>query len=204
MTASRTTPTLCVLVIITGPSRKPEDSTQVVPVISPLPLRVNQAAKTASLEVLPRGWMAVTPVRTGPLPTSSLPLPEMRVVWPTSTPLTSVMALLGPGAPSKGTPRSRARGLDWADAARAKKKISAAPAARLAEPRNMLCFDPLRFEDLRVNELRFKMGASSVNEKVYRGFRAQGLSDSAKGQRSDNTGRGTGIGMVCVIIKRRE
>src|SRR5258708_592927 len=79
ITASRTTPTLCVLVIITGPLRKPESSTQVVPVISPLPLRVNQAAKTASLLALPRGWMAVTPVRTGPLPTTSLPSPEVRV-----------------------------------------------------------------------------------------------------------------------------
>src|ERR1700686_3089355 len=59
--------------------------------------------------------MAVTPVRTGPLPISSLPSLEMSVVWPTSTPLTSVMALLGPGVPSKGTPRSRARGLAWAD-----------------------------------------------------------------------------------------
>src|ERR1700691_5274207 len=117
MTASRTTPTLCVLVIITGPVRKPESSTQVVPVISPLPLTVNQAAKTASLLVLPRGWMAVTPVRTGPLPTTSLPSPEMSVVSPTSTPLTSVIALLAPGAPSKGTPRSRALGLVWADPA---------------------------------------------------------------------------------------
>ena len=44
----------------------------------------------------------------------------MSVVWPTSTPLTSVMALLGPGVPSKGTPRSRARGLGWA-VARAQK-----------------------------------------------------------------------------------
>jgi hypothetical protein len=48
MTASRTTPTLCVLVIMIGPSRKPESSSQVVPVISPLPLSVNQAPKTAS------------------------------------------------------------------------------------------------------------------------------------------------------------
>ena len=37
ITASRTTPTLWVLVISTGPSRKPDSSTQVVPVISPLP-----------------------------------------------------------------------------------------------------------------------------------------------------------------------
>ena len=69
ITASRTTPTLWVLVIITGPSRKPESSTQVVPVISPLPLSVNQPANTESSEFLPRGRMAVTPVRTGPTPT---------------------------------------------------------------------------------------------------------------------------------------
>src|SRR5579863_1962622 len=71
--------------------------------------------------------MAVTPVRTGPLPTSSLPSPEMRVVWPTSTPCTSVMELSGPGVPSKGTPRSRARGLVWvwaAVATDAKKKAA--------------------------------------------------------------------------------
>src|SRR5580658_6188573 len=67
--------------------------------------------------------MAVTPVRTGPLPTSSLPSPEMSVLWPTSTPRTSVMALLGPGVPSKGTPRSRARGLVWADRVAAKATI---------------------------------------------------------------------------------
>ena len=53
MTASRTTPTLCVLVIMMGPSRKPESSSQVVPVISPLPLSVNQAPKTESLRVFP-------------------------------------------------------------------------------------------------------------------------------------------------------
>ena len=46
MTASWTTPTLWVLVIITGPSRKPDSSSQVVPVISPFPFSVNQAAKT--------------------------------------------------------------------------------------------------------------------------------------------------------------
>ena len=48
MTASRTTPTLWVLVIITGPSRKPDSSTQVVPVISPLPFSEYQPAKTGS------------------------------------------------------------------------------------------------------------------------------------------------------------
>ena len=45
----------------------------------------------------PRGRMAVTPVRTGPVPTTSGPSPRTIVVWPTSTPATSVMALSGPG-----------------------------------------------------------------------------------------------------------
>src|SRR5581483_11517418 len=44
--------------------------------------------------------------------------------WPTVTPATSVIASSGPGVPSNGTPRSRARGLgDWAasdDATRSK------------------------------------------------------------------------------------
>src|SRR5580704_5995007 len=112
MTASRTTPTLWVLVIITGPSRKPDSSTHVVPVISPFPLSDHQPAKTGfDIVSFPRGRTAVTPVRTGPLPTCSFPSPEIIVVWPTVTPETSVMALSGPGAPSKGTPRSRARGL---------------------------------------------------------------------------------------------
>jgi hypothetical protein len=107
--ASRTTPTLCVLVMSTGPSRKPPSSIQVVPVISPLPLSENQAAKTGSELRFPRGRMAVTPVRTGPVPTRSRPAPEISVVCPTSSPATSVMAFSGPGVPSNGTPRSRAR-----------------------------------------------------------------------------------------------
>ena len=36
MDASRTTPTLCVLVMNTGPSRKPPSSIHAVPVISPV------------------------------------------------------------------------------------------------------------------------------------------------------------------------
>src|SRR5688572_5103647 len=44
ITASRTVPTLCVPVIITGPSRKPDSSIQCVPVISPLPFRLNTPA----------------------------------------------------------------------------------------------------------------------------------------------------------------
>src|ERR1700730_15338369 len=47
----------------------------------------------------------------------------MSVVWPTSTPFTSVMALFGPGAPSKGTPKSRARGLAWAATMGARARI---------------------------------------------------------------------------------
>src|SRR5215469_12422255 len=104
MTASRTTPTLWVFVIITGPSRKPDSSTHVVPVISPLPFCEYQPAKEKScIEFAPRGNTAVTPVRIGPVPTTSLPLPSINVVWPTSTPSTSVIALSGPGVPSKGT-----------------------------------------------------------------------------------------------------
>ena len=40
--------------------------------------------------------MAVTPVRTGPLPTSSGPSPMISVVCPTRTPATSVIALAAP------------------------------------------------------------------------------------------------------------
>src|SRR5947209_13152822 len=79
ITASRTTPTECVLVIITGPHRNPDSSTHVVPVISPLPFIVNHPANTGSSDALPRGNTAVTPVRTGPLPTTSLPPPAMSV-----------------------------------------------------------------------------------------------------------------------------
>src|SRR3954465_3745907 len=105
ITASRTTPTLCVFVSRIGPSRKPDSSTHAVPVISPLPLSENQPAKTGSLaSFFPRGSTAVTPVRTGPFPASSLPCPATIVACPTSTPLTSVMALSGPQAPSNGTP----------------------------------------------------------------------------------------------------
>src|ERR1700758_137739 len=86
ITASRTTPTEWVLVMSTGLSRKPDSSTQVVPVISPLPFCEYQPAKeNRSIDALPRGSTAVPPVRTGPLPTTSLPLPEMSVVCPTST-----------------------------------------------------------------------------------------------------------------------
>src|SRR5215207_6376265 len=108
--ASRTTPTLCVFVIPIGPSRTPDSCNHVVPVISPLPFSVNHAPNTGSGLPLPRGLMTVTPVRIGPFPTRSFPLPEMSVVCPTSTPATSVMASSGPAVPPIGSPRSRARG----------------------------------------------------------------------------------------------
>ena len=50
MAASRTTPTLCVFVMSTGPSRKPDSSTHVVPVISPLPFSENQPANDGLLQ----------------------------------------------------------------------------------------------------------------------------------------------------------
>src|SRR5260370_8634113 len=97
---------------MTGPWRKPESSHQCAPVISPFPFRLNQPGKTASLDSFPRGRIAVTPVRTGPPPTFNPLSPEMSVVYPTSTPLMSVIAFSGPGMPSNCTPRSRPRGLD--------------------------------------------------------------------------------------------
>src|SRR5271156_5941625 len=109
ITESRTTPTLCVFVIITGPYRNPDSSTHVVPVISPLPFSVNHPANTGSTEFFPRGNTAVTPVRSGPVPTTNFPSPEIKVRYPTSTPFTSVIASSGPGVPSNGTPKSRAR-----------------------------------------------------------------------------------------------
>src|SRR5215467_16190168 len=54
----------------------------------------------------------------------SLPLPSMSVVCPTRTPSMSVMAFKGPGVPSKGTPRSRARSLCAASAALATAPVS--------------------------------------------------------------------------------
>lgn len=53
--------------------------------------------------------MAVTPVLTGPVPTSRAPWPFINVAWPTRIPLTSVIAFWGPGEPENGIRRSRAR-----------------------------------------------------------------------------------------------
>ena len=59
-------------------------------------------------------------VRTGPSPTFSLPEPEIKVAYPTWTPATSVMALNGPGVPSNGIPKSRARSFDCAETTEAR------------------------------------------------------------------------------------
>src|SRR5580658_1965835 len=77
---SRAMPTECVLVIRTGPSKKPDSSIHVVPVISPFPFCVYQPPNVESTDCLPRGQITVTPVRTGPWPVSNLPCPEIRVL----------------------------------------------------------------------------------------------------------------------------
>ena len=73
-------PTACVFVIVTGSESAPASSIQTVPVISPLPLSEKKpAAQGVPGSARPRGWIAVTPVRTGPRPTTSGPSPEISV-----------------------------------------------------------------------------------------------------------------------------
>ena len=91
--ASETFPTAIVLVSRIGVSRRPHSTTWVRPETSPAPLRTKLPASTRFRNTSALGRIAVTPVRTGPLPTSSIPSPEMMVAWPTRTPATSVMAL---------------------------------------------------------------------------------------------------------------
>ena len=99
--ASRTTPTLCVLVIAIGVVSMPDSRIHSSPVISPLPLSRWQPANTGSwASPGPRGRTTVTPVRTGPRPSTSGPSPSISVVSPTRTPATSVIALNGPGRPA--------------------------------------------------------------------------------------------------------
>ena len=95
--ASRTMPTLCVFVIATGVVSWPASRTHSSPVISPLPFSVWQPANTGESPIPSCGTITVTPVRTGPWPTTSGPSPSIRVTVPTRTPATSVMALFGPG-----------------------------------------------------------------------------------------------------------
>ena len=82
-----------------------------MPETSPAPLSTKPPPFIRSMKMLPRlGRMAVTPVRTGPWPGRSGPSPRMMVLWPTSTPSTSVMALYLPGLKRpRGSPSSRAR-----------------------------------------------------------------------------------------------
>jgi hypothetical protein len=58
----------------------------------------------------PLGNIAVTPVIIGPLPKMFFHLPEIIVLYPTSTPLTSVIALKFPVVPTNGIPKSLALG----------------------------------------------------------------------------------------------
>jgi hypothetical protein len=58
-------PTAWVLVMATGPEKLPDSEIQDTPVISPLPFWEKKPAATGSpAPPGPRGWMAVTPVRT--------------------------------------------------------------------------------------------------------------------------------------------
>src|SRR3712207_2861295 len=111
MRASRTTPTLWVLVIATGVESTPAPRIHSRPVISPLPLRLWQPAKTGSSRVRPpRGETTVTPVLTGPSPTTRGPSPRATVECPTRTSPTSVIAFCVPGVRCPtSTPTSRAR-----------------------------------------------------------------------------------------------
>jgi hypothetical protein len=134
--ASRTTPTLWVLVIAIGPSSTPLSSSHVVPVISPLPFSVNHAPNTGSALPLPARVHHGDPRAHRPRPTTSRPLPFTSVVWPTSTPATSVIASSGPGVPpiSALIPRSRARGFGDCAAADA----ASAAAARQERTRRVM------------------------------------------------------------------
>jgi len=71
--------------------RRPDSSSHVAPVISPLPLSENHPPNAGSSDCLPRGQMAVTPVRTE--------APSISVVCPISNPAMSLMALSRPGVP---------------------------------------------------------------------------------------------------------
>ena len=109
--ASRTIPTLWVLVIATGDVSRPDFAD---------PLEAGQLA--VAVEAVAAGEDGFAPgLRAarrddghagpdGPVPTTSGPSPEISVVWPTRTPATSVMALSGPGTPRPIVrPRSRKR-----------------------------------------------------------------------------------------------
>jgi hypothetical protein len=77
-----------VFVIPMGVVSRPDSRTHSRPVSSPFPFRRWQPAKSG----VSGGTITVTPVRTSS--------PSISVVWPTSTPSTSLIALRGPGSPS--------------------------------------------------------------------------------------------------------
>ena len=79
-----------------GVSINPHSWIWVTPVSSPAPLSTKLPAMGRSRNTSSHGMMAVTPVRTGPLPGELRPSPSMMVLCPTRTPGTSVMALPGP------------------------------------------------------------------------------------------------------------
>ena len=71
----------------------------------------------------------------------------MSVVWPTSTPATSVIAFIGPGVPSNGMPRSRARGRG--------RGVSVLPAAALAtEVSSVSANSAINCRDMEISCLR--------------------------------------------------
>ena len=91
--ASETLPTAMVLVSRIGVSSRPHScdlgqARHLAGAVEHEAAGEQPLAKTSSW-----GMIAVTPVRTGPLPTLERPSPEMSVVWPTRTPATSVIAL---------------------------------------------------------------------------------------------------------------
>ena len=92
--AAEQVPTESVFVRKIGVSIRPHSFICVRPETSPAPLRMKVDPTTRSRKTFPRlGRIAVTPVRTGPFPARSLPVPDTRVVCPTRTPGTSVIAL---------------------------------------------------------------------------------------------------------------
>ena len=110
ISASWTTPTECVFVSPIGEVSIPHSRIHSSPVSSPFPFRRWAPAKTGSSQGLPScGRTTVTPVRTE--------APSIRVVWPTRTPGTSVIAFSSPvGSVPMRIPSSLARGLATAAA----------------------------------------------------------------------------------------
>jgi hypothetical protein len=97
--ASRTTPTLCVLVSPIGVVRQPASRIHSSPVSSPLPLSRCVPANSGSRPSC--GTTTVTPVRTSS--------PSIRVTEPTRMPSTSVIASSGPdGRAPMSSPMPRA------------------------------------------------------------------------------------------------